>query len=155
MISLLSTNNSRQLHLTKMLLLLGLCSLCYPHMTISVCVCVSVCVSVSYSGELRLRPSVVRSEPSARWTMPGSVSAARMNVSKPIIPNWSVTMPTGMLVTRPGTQTEHVKMAETRVGWKNVYWYLKKLSQMPDRSCQVLPLGVTHDSTAPKWNDSP
>lgn len=60
----------------------------------------------SYSGELRLRPSVVRSEPRARWTMPGSVSAARMNVRRPIIPNWSVTMPTGILVTRPGTQKQ-------------------------------------------------
>jgi hypothetical protein len=33
--------------------------------------------------------------------MPGSVSAARINVSKPIIPNWSVTIPPGMFVTRP------------------------------------------------------
>ncbi|TNN46660.1 hypothetical protein EYF80_043129 [Liparis tanakae] len=57
-------------------------------------------------SELRLRPSVVRSEPSARCTMPGSVSAARMNVSRPIIPNWSVTMPMGMLVTRPATETQ-------------------------------------------------
>lgn len=64
---------------------------------------------MSYSGELRLRPSVVRSEPSARWTMPGSVSAARMNVNKPIIPNWSVTIPTGMLVTRPEVQRKHTK----------------------------------------------
>lgn len=64
---------------------------------------------MSYSGELRLRPSVVRSEPRARWTMPGSVSAARMNVNKPIIPNWSVTIPTGMLVTRPEVQRKHTK----------------------------------------------
>lgn len=62
---------------------------------------------MSYSGELRLRPSVVRSEPSARWTIPGSVSAARINVNKPIIPNWSVTMPTGMLVTRPVDVSQH------------------------------------------------
>lgn len=55
----------------------------------------------SYSGELRLSPSVVRSLPKARWTIPGSVSAARMNVSSPIIPNWSVTIPKGMFVTLP------------------------------------------------------
>lgn len=55
----------------------------------------------SYSGELRLSPSVVRSLPSAKCTMPGSVSAARIKVSKPIIPNWSVTIPPGMFVTRP------------------------------------------------------
>lgn len=35
--------------------------------------------------------------------MPGSVSAARMNVSSPIMPNWSVTIPEGMFVTRPVT----------------------------------------------------
>lgn len=57
--------------------------------------------AVTYSGEFKLSPSVVRSLPRARWTMPGSVSAARMNVSSPIMPNWSVTIPEGMFVTRP------------------------------------------------------
>lgn len=59
------------------------------------------CIEVSYSGELRLSPSVVRSLPNARWTIPGSVSAARMKASSPIIPNWSVTIPEGMFVTLP------------------------------------------------------
>ena len=48
-----------------------------------------------------MRPSVVRSVPSARDTRFGSVSAARMNVSRPIIPNWSVTIVAGMFVTIP------------------------------------------------------
>lgn len=60
----------------------------------------------SYSGEFKLSPSVVRSLPSARWTIPGSVSAARINVSRPIMPNWSVTIPEGMFVTRP-TAAQH------------------------------------------------
>lgn len=55
----------------------------------------------TYSGEFKLSPSVVRSLPSARWTIPGSVSAARINVNRPIMPNWSVTIPEGMFVTRP------------------------------------------------------
>lgn len=56
----------------------------------------------TYSGEFRLRPNVVKSLPNARCTIPGSVSAALINVNRPIIPNWSVTIPWGMLVTRPG-----------------------------------------------------
>lgn len=56
---------------------------------------------LTYSGEFKLSPSVVRSLPRARWTIPGSVSAARINVSRPIMPNWSVTIPEGMFVTRP------------------------------------------------------
>lgn len=59
---------------------------------------------VSYSGEFRLSPSVVRSLPRARCTIPGSVSAARINVSRPIMPNWSVTIPEGMFVTRPAAK---------------------------------------------------
>ena len=50
---------------------------------------------------LRLRPSEVRSAPSAKDTRCWSVSAARINVSSPIIPNWSVTIEGGMLVTVP------------------------------------------------------
>ena len=53
------------------------------------------------TSELRLRPSVVKSVPSARDTKFGSVSAARMKVSSPIIPNWSVTIVAGMFVTIP------------------------------------------------------
>lgn len=56
---------------------------------------------LTYSGEFKLSPSVVRSLPRARWTIPGSVSAARINVNRPIMPNWSVTIPEGMFVTRP------------------------------------------------------
>lgn len=62
-------------------------------------------MSWAYSGELRLRPSVVRSLPNAKCTIPRSVSAARINVNRPIIPNWSVTIPDGMFVTRPGERT--------------------------------------------------
>lgn len=47
----------------------------------------------TYSGEFRLRPNVVKSLPNARCTIPGSVSAALINVNRPIIPNWSVTIP--------------------------------------------------------------
>lgn len=47
--------------------------------------------------------------------MPGSVSAARMNVSSPIMPNWSVTIPEGMFVTRPVTTAaaEQVRVGQT------------------------------------------
>ena len=72
----------------------------------------------TYSGEFRLRPSVVRSLkinikvtytynvnekkitttylPSANDTRLGSVSAPRINVNNPIIPNWSCTIPGGI-----------------------------------------------------------
>lgn len=63
----------------------------------------------THSGEFKLRPSVVRSLPSAKCTMPGSVSAARMNVNRPIMPNWSVTMPGGMFVTRPAAKQRRPK----------------------------------------------
>ena len=56
-----------------------------------------------YSGELRLSPSVVRSMPGARATRLMSVSAARMNVRRPTIPNWSTTIPAGMLEIVPTT----------------------------------------------------
>ena len=39
--------------------------------------------------------------PRASVTRFGSVSAARMNVNNPIMPNWSVTMPTGIFVITP------------------------------------------------------
>ena len=38
----------------------------------------------------------MRSMPGARATRFGSVSAARMNVNRPTIPNWSPTIPAGM-----------------------------------------------------------
>ena len=38
----------------------------------------------------------MRSMPGARATRFGSVSAARMNVNRPTIPNWSPTIPDGM-----------------------------------------------------------
>lgn len=60
--------------------------------------------TASYSGEFKLSPSVVRSLPSARCTIPGSVSAARINVRRPTMPNWSVTIPEGMFVTRPAAE---------------------------------------------------
>ena len=59
------------------------------------------------SGEFRFSPKVVRSMPGASATRLGSVSAARMNVSKPTIPNWSVTMPPGIFDTVPvGRRTD-------------------------------------------------
>lgn len=82
---------------------------------------------LSYSGEFKLSPSVVRSLPSARWTIPGSVSAARINVNRPIMPNWSVTIPEGMFVTRPAAvaagwfRVQHA--AETRL-WCTVNYLL-------------------------------
>ena len=60
--------------------------------------------SSTHSGELRFKPNVVRSIPGAKATRLGSVSAALINVNKPTIPNWSATIPGGMLVTRPGTK---------------------------------------------------
>ena len=53
------------------------------------------------TSELRLRPRVVRSAPRARLTRLGSVSAARMKVRSPIIPNWSTTILAGIFVTSP------------------------------------------------------
>ncbi len=41
----------------------------------------------TYSGELRFKPKVVRSMPGANATKLGSVSAARINVNSPTIPN--------------------------------------------------------------------
>ena len=61
------------------------------------------------TSELRLRPSVVRSAPRARDTRLGSVSAALMNVSRPIIPNWSTTMLAGILVTNPDHRIKIIK----------------------------------------------
>ena len=58
-------------------------------------------IACTYSGELRLRPNVVRSLPSANCTRLESVSAALMNVNNPTMPNGSVTMPAGMLVILP------------------------------------------------------
>ena len=58
-------------------------------------------VGYRLTSELRLSPSVVKSAPNAKETRFGSVSAARMKVNRPIMPNWSVTMDVGMLVTKP------------------------------------------------------
>lgn len=55
------------------------------------------------TSELRLSPRVVRSAPRARLTKLGSVSAARIKVRSPIIPNWSTTMLGGIFVTNPAT----------------------------------------------------
>lgn len=44
-------------------------------------------VGYKLSDELRFRPRAVRSWPNANDTRSGSVSAARMNVNKPTIPN--------------------------------------------------------------------
>jgi len=54
-----------------------------------------------FSGELRFSPRAVRSCPSASETRFGSVSAARINVSSPTMPNWSFTILAGMCVTFP------------------------------------------------------
>jgi len=58
----------------------------------------------TYSWELRLRPSEVKSTPGANATRLASVSAARININKPIIPNWSETIPLGMFVTVPAEE---------------------------------------------------
>ena len=44
--------------------------------------------------------------PKAKVTRFGSVSAALMNVNKPIIPNWSVTICFGMLEKVPKTKKD-------------------------------------------------
>ena len=49
-------------------------------------------VGYRLTSELRLSPNVVKSAPNAKDTKFGSVSAARMKVKRPIMPNWSVTM---------------------------------------------------------------
>ena len=58
-------------------------------------------LSDTYSGELRFKPNVVRSIPGARATRLGSFSAALINVNRPTIPNWSLTIPLGMFETVP------------------------------------------------------
>lgn len=56
----------------------------------------------TYSGELRFKPSVVRSIPGANAMRLWSFSlAALMKVNRPAIPNWSVTIPDGILDTMP------------------------------------------------------
>ena len=50
----------------------------------------------TYSGEFKLRPSVVRSIPGAKATILESCSAALMKDNRPTIPNWSMTIPFGM-----------------------------------------------------------
>lgn len=71
----------------------------------------------------------MRSLPNARWTIPGSVSAARINVRRPIIPNWSVTIPEGMFVTRPAAaglyRVEHI--AETGL-WSTINTYCQYIT---------------------------
>lgn len=54
-----------------------------------------------FSMEFRFSPSAVRSCPIASDTRFGSDSAARINVSSPIMPNWLFTIVGGMFVTRP------------------------------------------------------
>ena len=59
-------------------------------------------ITFTYSGELRFNPNVVRSIPGARAMRLWSFSlAARRNVRSPAIPNWSVTIPEGILDTIP------------------------------------------------------
>lgn len=73
----------------------------------------------TYSGELRLSPRVVRSIPGARATRFGSFSAARMNVSSPTMPNWSITMPCGMFDTVPAkhvSQSTYYRSHPRRIG---------------------------------------
>lgn len=48
-----------------------------------------------------MSPSVVKSIPGANATRLWSLSAARINVSNPTIPNWSITIPDGIFVTVP------------------------------------------------------
>lgn len=55
----------------------------------------------AYSDVFRFRPRVIKSQPKATDMSCGSASAALMNVKRPTIPNWSVTIPGGMFVTRP------------------------------------------------------
>jgi hypothetical protein len=71
-------------------------------------------VGYKLTSELRLRPRVVRSAPRARETRFGSVSAARINVKSPIIPNWSVTIEGGMFVTSP--EKKEIKIIDLNNG---------------------------------------
>ena len=45
------------------------------------------CIAFTHSGELRFKPSVVKSIPGAKATRLGSISAVRINVNRPTMPN--------------------------------------------------------------------
>ena len=74
--------------------------------TVSECLKTAKACCGTYSGELRLSPNVVRSMPGANARRLESVSAARINVKSPTIPNWSFTIPCGMLDTVPAIWIE-------------------------------------------------
>lgn len=74
------------------------------------------------SGELRFSPSAVKSCPNAKDTRLGSVSAARINVKSPTMPNWSFTILPGMFVTLPSGDVWIPSHTQNHIGnWRHTW----------------------------------
>lgn len=84
-----------------------------------------------FSMEFRLRPNAVRSCPIANETRFGSLSAALMNVSNPIIPNWLLTIVGGMFVTRPFGSVSTPRFAFSL----GIWWRPSALPALPPCWC--------------------
>ena len=104
-------------------------------------------------SEFMFMPCSWRFAPIDRDTRLGSDFAARMNVSTPIRPNWSLTMEGGMFVTSPGARQGEVSKSKILNQTEELHTGLRLIRCIgsPLGRCSILDQLVTEDLIGPVW----